>query len=157
MAVWRAGWCSGRYALSCVLQVCHFQCKRFLEFQHNKRVVSARLGRTIILHCVVLAFTPEDKVNLSNAKWLNNAMQYEGKTIEQFFFPMSLNAPALIVNTPWQYRTAWSIAKKFMLAETAAKFVVLGSDFLPELQKRGVPYNQIPSWLLPLAKNQIKW
>ena len=138
-------------------ELCHFQCKRFLEFQHKKRIESARLGRTVILHCVVLAFTPEDDVSLSNAKWLSAALQYEGRNIEQEFFPMSLNAPALIVNTPWKFRAAWNIAKKFMMAETAAKFMVLGSDFLPELKKRGVPYHQIPEWLVRLAKKQIKW
>ena len=105
----------------------------------------------------MVAFTPESKISISNAKWLNNAMQFDGHAIEQFFFPMSLNAPALVVNTPWHWRTAASIAKKFMLEETAAKFEVLGHDFLPALRDRGVPYNQIPEWLLSLASNQIKW
>ena len=95
-------------------EVVKIHTKRFLEFQDLKRQHSARLKRPIILHCCILAFEPSTVINLGNAKWVNAAMQYLGEvlpskkgtkkaeresyTTDQWFFPMSLNTPA--VRTP---------------------------------------------------------
>ena len=92
-------------------EVVQIHTKRFLEFQDLKRQHSARLKRPIILHCCILAFEPSTVINLGNAKWVNAAMQYLGEvlpskkgtkkaeresyTTDQWFFPMSLNTPAV--------------------------------------------------------------
>ena len=109
-----------------------------------------------MLHCVCLAFTKETKVAIGNIKWFSAAMMYGGRNLEQWFFPMSLNAPAIIVNVPWQWRTAMKLAKQFMLEETANKFVLMGADFLPTFKEHGIVYSDIPEWMLKLAKPQIE-
>ena len=97
-------------------EVVQIHTKRFLEFQDLKRQHSARLKRPIILHCCILAFEPSTVINLGNAKWVNAAMQYLGEvlpskkgtkkaeresyTTDQWFFPMSLNTPAVRTPSP---------------------------------------------------------
>jgi hypothetical protein len=55
-------------------------------------------------HCCILAFEPTTALSIKNAKWFNAACQYvggprddgkepESYTTDQWFFPMSLNAP----------------------------------------------------------------
>lgn len=143
--------------------------KRFLEFQQLKRERSAQLQRPIALHCCVLAFGHNTSISVPNIRWLFDALQYQSVsaddpqqpafyTTDQWFFPMTLNAPAIIVNTPLRWRAAYSMAKRFMVEETAAKFVLVGSDFLPILRDHGVAYQDIPSWILELHKGEtIVW
>jgi hypothetical protein len=111
---------------------------------------------------------------------------------------------AIVVNVPWKWRTAYGIAKKFMVEETANKFVLLvrpnkqaskraskrarltalkpvyararetlestqhshrtlrlqlhlqrnallqDGDFLPKFRELGIPYDEIPPWMLEL-------
>ena len=65
---------------------------------------------------------------------------------------------AIVVNVPWKWRTAYGIAKKFMVEETASKFVFVGGDFLPLLRDNGVAYADIPPWILTLhTGEQITW
>ena len=50
------------------------------------------------------------------------------------------------------------LAKKFMVEETASKFVFVGGDFLPLLRDNGVAYADIPPWILTLPTGeQITW
>jgi hypothetical protein len=57
-------------------------------------------------HCCILAFEPTTTISLKNAKWFNAACQFvggprddglepESYTTDQWFFPMSLNAPGV--------------------------------------------------------------
>ena len=144
--------------------------KRFLEFQQLKREASQRLQRPIALHCCVLAFEPGTAISVGRIKQLFKALQYPSVasaeqpgqpasyTTDQWFFPMTLNAPAIVVNTPWQWRAAYGLAKKFMVAETADKFTIVGSNFLPVLRDNGVPYDEIPPWIIELHTGEsITW
>ena len=143
--------------------------KRFLEFQQLKRESSHRLQRPIALHCCVLAFEPSTSISLPTIKWTFEALQYDSVaaadpnqpdsyTTEQWFFPMTLNAPAIVINTPWMYRAAYGMAKKFMVEDTASKFVLVGSDFLPVLRDNGVAYDDIPAFILELNSGEdITW
>ena len=125
--------------------------KRFLALNHGKRVESLRKGRPIMMHCVVIAFEPTSIVSIGAAKWLITALSYEGRNVNEFFFPLSINAPALVVNVPWIWRTAVNLAKQFMREETANKFTLVGADFLPTLERFGVPLEDVPEWVLALA------
>lgn len=150
-------------------EVCMLHTKRFLELQHLKREASRRLQRPIALHCCVLAFEPGTAISVGRIKQLFKALQYpsvasgnpdrpDSYTTDQWFFPMTLNAPAIVVNTPWQWRAAYGLAKKFMVAETADKFTIIGSNFLPVLRDNGVPYDEIPRWVIELhTGDSITW
>jgi hypothetical protein len=143
--------------------------KRFLEFQQLKREQSRRLQRPIALHCCVLAFEPSTSISINCIRWFFDALQYPNVaasdpkqpdcyTTDQWFFPMTLNAPAIVVNTPWKWRAAYGLAKKFMVEETASKFVFVGGDFLPVLRDHGVAFADIPSWILGLNTGEkITW
>ena len=40
---------------------------------------------------------------------VRKSLEYEGLTTDQWFFPFTLNSPALIVNTPWVYRAMMKV------------------------------------------------
>jgi hypothetical protein len=63
--------------------------------QRVKREISAARRRPVSLHCAVLAFTPRSELSISNAMWLKSAFEYDGLTTDQWFFPFTLNSPAL--------------------------------------------------------------
>ena len=108
-------------------------------------------------------------MSLANVRWFNDACQFvggardDGKepetyTSEQWFFPMSLNAPAIVVNVPRKWRMAYRIAKQFMVEETANKFVLLDGDFLPKFKELGIAYDEIPDWMMKLHTGEpITW
>jgi hypothetical protein len=131
--------------------------KRFLELQWIKREISAERQRPVSLHCAVLAFQPQSTLKIANARWLSKSLEYDGLTTDQWFFPFTLNSPALIVNTPWAYRALMKVAKTFMVEETANKFKVVGSDFMPLLRQQGTAYGDIPAWIRELAAPHTPW
>ena len=59
-------------------EVCQHHCKRFLTFNQRKREISEEKQRPVMMHCVVLAFTPETNVSIAAGRWFNDAMQWEG-------------------------------------------------------------------------------
>jgi hypothetical protein len=53
-----------------------------------------------------------------------------------------------IVNSPFIFRTVWSIVKLWLDPMTVKKIVIVGgqSQYLPMFKKAGIPVNQLPEW-----------
>ncbi len=51
-----------------------------------------------------------------------------------------------MINAPWFFTSIWSLIKSFLDPKTASKFVILGTDYLPELRKY-IDDSQIPEEL----------
>lgn len=66
----------------------------------------------------------------------------EVNQIDQKYYPERLGM-LFMVNTPWTFRTLWTVIKSFLSERTISKFHILGADYQEELAKY-ISSDQIP-------------
>ena len=66
-----------------------------------------------------------------------------GPSATQHYFPDCLER-AVVINAPLLFRALWTVAKRFVEPETAAKYRICGSDYAGVLDAAGIPHDALP-------------
>lgn len=76
-----------------------------------------------------------------------SSLQYfiKATAIDQNYYPERLKR-FFIINAPWFFKTIFGMVKPFLDVKTVSKFVFLGENYLPELERHIDP-SQIPEYL----------
>jgi hypothetical protein len=128
-------------------QECLFNCKYLLaDMLKRLRVLNQNPppGADANIHQVVF-INDMNHFGLSISTVLNNkgtAIFQKHSAMERQYFPGQIKN-IFVINCSWYITMAWHAVKFIFAEETAAKFVFLGTDYLPELLKV-MPASSIP-------------
>jgi hypothetical protein len=139
--------CHGRYLAELTREECLSNCQWMLaDILHQIRVANESKPSDMeeIVHQAVLVkdITGFSLDVLSLLSGKGKEIFAEHSAMERKHFPGQIKN-VYVVNCSWFIRMAWASASLFFHADTAAKFVLLGEDFLGELLKV-MPLNAIP-------------
>jgi hypothetical protein len=98
-------------------------------------------------HVMVIDMANDDHgagVSRAMLKYMQAAASHSaGPSFNMHFFPDVLET-AIIINAPLLFRALWTVAKRFLSAETAAKFIICGTEYRSTLQAAGIGPAALP-------------
>ena len=139
-------------------EVAKLHAQQFAEVAHVKRRLMEKYERTFtgMHHMVVIDAGWEDGPGIDRhlLKYLKGCLIHTitGANTTQHYQPDAL-AKAFVINAPFLYRALFSFARMFMEATSAAKYHLMGSDYMPTLEAAGIGPDAIPMYLGGVAPN----